>query len=108
MRMPSWGGSKQGRVNSNNKMNPLQPVVKTTDMEPEMLEFAKTTALRARENAITEKEVANEMKSRFEERYLPTWHCIVGRNFGAFVTHESKNFAYFYIGQMGILIFKSA
>lgn len=48
------------------------------------------------------------MKAAFESRYLPTWHCIVGRNFGAFVTHESRNYCYFYIGQMGILIFKSA
>jgi hypothetical protein len=36
-------------------MNTLQPVVKLTDMEPEMLDFAKTTALRVRESAITEK-----------------------------------------------------
>ena len=23
-------------------------------------------------------------------RYKPTWHCIVGRNFGSYVTHETR------------------
>lgn len=26
-------------------------------------------------------------KQQFDERKGPTWHCIVGRNFGSFVTH---------------------
>jgi uncharacterized membrane protein len=25
-------------------------------------------------------------------------HCIVGRNFGSYVTHETKHFIYFYLG----------
>ena len=41
------------------------------------------------------------------EKYNPTWHCIVGRNFGSYVTHETKHFIYFYLGQVAILLFKS-
>ena len=37
----------------------------------------------------------------------PTWHCIVGRNFGSYVTHETKHFIYFYLGQIAVLLFKS-
>ena len=65
-------------------------------------------------------------------RYNPTWHCIVGRNFGSYVTHETRlveiliydnnigsyicvvlmyqifrHFIYFYLGQVAILLFKS-
>jgi len=43
----------------------------------------------------------------FPHRYNPTWHCIVGRNFGSYVTHETKHFIYFYLGQVAILLFKS-
>ena len=25
-----------------------------------------------------------------QPRYNPTWHCIVGRNFGSYVTHETR------------------
>ena len=47
------------------------------------------------------------IKNEFDRRYNPTWHCIVGRNFGSTVTHESKHFIYFYLGQVAILLFKS-
>jgi len=43
----------------------------------------------------------------FDKKYNPTWHCIVGRNFGSYVTHETKHFIYFYLGQVAVLLFKS-
>ena len=46
-------------------------------------------------------------KKEFDKKYNPTWHCIVGRNFGSYVTHETKHFIYFYLGQVAILLFKS-
>ena len=30
-----------------------------------------------------------------------------GRNFGSYVTHETKHFIYFYLGQIAVLLFKS-
>ena len=36
-----------------------------------------------------EKDIAQHIKKTFDERKGPTWHCIVGRNFGSFVTHGS-------------------
>lgn len=47
------------------------------------------------------------MLQEFDKKYNPTWHCIVGRNFGSYVTHETKHFIYFYLGQVAILLFKS-
>jgi len=62
---------------------------------------------------------------QFDERKGATWHCIVGRNFGSFVTHglypltmnvmwtyaddhaETKHFIYFYLGHCAILLFKT-
>lgn len=31
--------------------------------------------------------------SKFDERKGATWHCIVGRNFGSFVTHGTMSAA---------------
>ena len=53
------------------------------------------------------KDVAAYIKKEFDKKYNPTWHCIVGRNFGSYVTHETKNFIYFYLGQVAVLLFKS-
>ena len=74
-----------------------------------------------------EKDMAAFIKKEFDKKYSPTWHCIVGRNFGtssalpdccwrgfccwqfrhlltvvafsgSYVTHETKHFIYFYLG----------
>ena len=52
-------------------------------------------------------DIAAFIKKEFDRKYNPTWHCIVGRNFGSYVTHETKHFIYFYLGQVAILLFKS-
>lgn len=54
-----------------------------------------------------EKDIAAFIKKEFDKKYNPTWHCIVGRNFGSYVTHETKHFIYFYLGQVAVLLFKS-
>tara|TARA_B100000780_G_scaffold28190_1_gene17874 strand:+ start:513 stop:767 length:255 start_codon:yes stop_codon:yes gene_type:complete len=53
-------------------------------------------------------EAASIIKEQFEN--LPgggIWHCLVGRNFGCFVDHQEEHFIYFYVGQIGICIFKT-
>ncbi|KAF8417256.1 hypothetical protein EV426DRAFT_540546, partial [Tirmania nivea] len=53
-------------------------------------------------------EIAQHIKKEFDSRHGSTWHCIVGRNFGSFVTHETKHFIYFYVGNLAVLLFKTA
>lgn len=43
----------------------------------------------------------------FLNSYQATWHCIVGRHFGSYVTHEKSCYCYFYVGQMGVLAWKT-
>ena len=64
-------------------------------------------ALQALEKYNIEKDIAAFIKKEFDKKYNPTWHCIVGRNFGSYVTHETKHFIYFYLGQVAVLLFKS-
>ena len=54
-----------------------------------------------------EKDIAAYIKKEFDKKYQPTWHCVVGRNFGSYVTHETGHFIYFYIGHIAILLFRS-
>ena len=82
-------------------------VVKMADMEPEMLEFAIAQAAYAQENLPGEKEVAHHLKQQFEDKYKPTWHCLVGRNFASYVSHEKACCCYFYVGQMGVMLWKT-
>lgn len=43
----------------------------------------------------------------FDQKYGPTWHCIAGSDFKAYVTHESKSFIFFYVGKQAILLYKA-
>jgi len=54
-----------------------------------------------------EQEIATYMKRSFETKYKSNWHCVVGRNFGAHVTHETGRYIYFHIGQKGFLIWST-
>ena len=79
-------------------------VVKNADMSEEMQQDAIDCANQALEKFNIEKvilifqDIAAFIKKEFDKKYNPTWHCIVGRNFGSYVTHETKNFIYFYMG----------
>mmetsp|Transcript_8375 Transcript_8375/g.21623 ORF Transcript_8375/g.21623 Transcript_8375/m.21623 type:complete len:92 (-) Transcript_8375:418-693(-) len=82
-------------------------IVKTVDMAEDMQTDAIEIAQEAIVSYIVEKDMANFIKKEFDKKYSPTWHVIIGKNWGAFVTHATKNFIYFYLGDMAILLFKS-
>ncbi|CAH2237182.1 dynein light chain 2, cytoplasmic isoform X1 [Pararge aegeria] len=93
--------------NPADKMCDRKAVIKNADMSEEMQQDAVDCATQALEKFNIEKDIAAFIKKEFDKKYNPTWHCIVGRNFGSYVTHETRHFIYFYLGQVAILLFKS-
>ncbi len=57
-------------------------VVKNADMAEDMQQEAVDCAKQAMESYNVEKDIAAHIKKEFDKKYSPTWHCIVGRNFG--------------------------
>ncbi|QCD80668.1 dynein light chain LC8-type [Vigna unguiculata] len=53
------------------------------------------------------KHIAHNVKKEFDKGYGPVWHCIVGSNFGSFVTHSTGCFLYFSMENLYILLFKT-
>ncbi|KAI1723820.1 dynein light chain type 1 domain-containing protein [Ditylenchus destructor] len=80
--------------------------IKMSDISEEIQSYAIECAIVALEKHSIEKDIASYIKKEFDNKYKPTWHCIAGRSFGSFVTHEKGCFIYFYIDQMAILLFK--
>uniref|UniRef100_A0A8V1AGI0 Dynein light chain LC8-type 2 n=1 Tax=Gallus gallus TaxID=9031 RepID=A0A8V1AGI0_CHICK len=97
------GSGRDGRFT----MSDRKAVIKNADMSEDMQQDAVDCATQAMEKYNIEKDIAAYIKKEFDKKYNPTWHCIVGRNFGSYVTHETKHFIYFYLGQVAILLFKS-
>ncbi len=60
-------------------------VIKNADMDKEMQDDAVKFAKEAFEQFSIEKDIAAHIKKEFDKSHLPTWHCIVGKNFGRLV-----------------------
>eukprot|EP00392_Amoebophrya_sp_AT5.2_P001268 g1270.t1 len=81
----------------------------TCDMEEgsEMRQDAISQGSLAVQKFETEKDIAKHIKNFFDAKYAPGWHCIVGKSFNCAATFEAKTYAFFQIGPMMILVFKS-
>lgn len=102
-------------------------IIKNVDMVEEMQQESIDVASAAIDKYSIEKDIAAQIKKEFDKRHGATWHVVVGKNFGSYVTHgtslsfafclvqarltrivpETKHFIYFYIGALAILIWKS-
>ncbi|KAL4428776.1 hypothetical protein ABPG74_001290 [Tetrahymena malaccensis] len=58
------------------------------------------------ENYKFENKISSHIKKFFDEKYGPNWHCVVGKHFNAYVSYDSKNFIFFYEGQLAILLYR--
>ncbi|KAJ1734685.1 hypothetical protein H4S06_003335 [Coemansia sp. BCRC 34490] len=88
-------------------MSEFKVAIKSTDMEEERQSEVTELALAAFEKHTQEKDIAAYIKRECDKKYGTTWHAVVGRSFGSFVTHETHSFIYFYVDQLAVLLFKS-
>ena len=52
-------------------------------------------------------DVAAQVKNELDQHAAgPTWHVIVGKSFGSHVTHETNHVIYFFLGEIGFLVYK--
>lgn len=68
------------------------------DMSDEKVEFAVATAQEGFNQASFKGKVysyiANFIRAQFEKNYGKGWNVVVGRSFGAYVTHQIKTYCY--------------
>ena len=53
------------------------------------------------------KDMATFVKKKCDEDFGGTWHCVIGRNFGCSITHDTKFVLFFQVDLMHILLFRS-
>ncbi|CAK7350722.1 unnamed protein product [Dovyalis caffra] len=83
-------------------------IVGETDMLQTMQQDALHLAAKALDTFdVTEStDIACFIKKDFDRVHGPGWQCIVGMDFGSFVTHYRGCFIHFSIGNLAILLFK--
>lgn len=62
-------------------------IIKNVDMSEEMQQESVDIASAALEKYNIEKDIAAFIKKEFDRKHGPTWHVVVGKNFGSYVTH---------------------
>ena len=79
----------------------------STDMDEhgDMRPDAMKVAAEALSKGGTEQEVSQIVKTHFDSKYGPCWHCIVGTNFRCYCSHMAKTFIFFYVGGRWIYIY---
>ena len=73
---------KEGTTGSGPK-----PTIKNVDMSEEMQQECVDIASTALEKYNIEKDIAAQIKKELDRRHGATWHVVVGKNFGSYVTH---------------------
>jgi dynein light chain LC8-type len=67
--------------------NGPKATIKNVDMTEDMQQEAVDITSAALEKYNIEKDIAAQIKKEFDRRHGPTWHVVVGKNFGSYVTH---------------------
>jgi dynein light chain LC8-type len=67
-------------------------IIKNVDMSEEMQQESVDITSAALEKYNIEKDIAAQIKKEFDRRHGPTWHVVVGKNFGSYVTHGEMLF----------------
>ncbi|CAF3189812.1 unnamed protein product [Rotaria socialis] len=84
-------------------------IVKSTDLsaayEQEMIELVRSAFQKY--DLSSQRELAGFLKRSADKAFASCWHCIVGRQFSSYVTHEMNGFIYLTKGPLSILLFKS-
>ncbi|KAB5534691.1 hypothetical protein DKX38_017777 [Salix brachista] len=85
-------------------------VVGETDMLQTMQEDALDLAAKALDfyDVTDATDIARFIKQEFDRMHGPGWQCVVGRDFGSFVTHCFGCFIYFQVGSLSILLFRGS
>lgn len=81
--------------------------IKNVDMPEEMQEHVLGLARDAVQFEKSLRDIAGHIKRAFDAKYGPTWHCVVGKSFGSFCTHETRSFIFFYVDALAVMLFKT-
>jgi len=88
-------------------MTGTEAVIKISAMHPDMEQDAVDCAAHAYRTYDDQKAIAQFIKREFDKKHNPLWHVIVGKHFGSFVSHDVKDHVYFFIEDVGFLIWRS-
>eukprot|EP01053_Blabericola_migrator_P003246 Blabericola_migrator_1__3245@NODE_1956_length_3501_cov_965_186954_g1247_i0_p5_GENE_NODE_1956_length_3501_cov_965_186954_g1247_i0NODE_1956_length_3501_cov_965_186954_g1247_i0_p5_ORF_typecomplete_len130_score25_90Dynein_light/PF01221_18/1_1e26MCR_D/PF02505_14/1_3OAD_gamma/PF04277_13/0_31_NODE_1956_length_3501_cov_965_186954_g1247_i030033392 len=104
---PSKSATKSKTGATPPHIRPQDVEVRNQDISDEHLQAAIEAACHAVSTYKTQLEVAEYIKTQFDEKFGPKWHCVVGRHFASHVSYEPHHYVYLKIGREVVLLFKT-
>jgi dynein light chain LC8-type len=71
-------------------------------MKEQVLDFAR----QAIESSSVQTAVAKFVKTNMDKEFGPSWHVVVGREFGMSLSHGQDAVMYFYLGDIAVLVWQ--
>ncbi|CAL8093661.1 unnamed protein product [Calicophoron daubneyi] len=84
-----------------------EPKVVKAEMDKKMQDEAVKIAQEAIDRSRKPEDVPRYIKEYFDKEFKPSWHCISGKKFCSYITHEQDGFIYFSIDGQDYLLFKT-
>ena len=82
-------------------------VIKVSAMHADIEQDCVDCAAQALSTLQEQKALAQWIKRELDQKYGAVWHVICGRQFGSYVSHHERSFVYFFIGDLGFLIWRT-
>ena len=86
-------GNFEGKSVASKRLGQEKVVIIESDMDDDM-------------QFVANNEMAKKLKETFENKYYPTWNCIVGKSFGCKINAQKKHYLCFKIGDKTIILYK--
>lgn len=100
------GNTKDTSSTKNRRASLLSPNINNNEHQ-QVLDNTNTNANNNTNMGTVTDEMVKKIKNHMDSKWSPTWHVVIGRNFGSLVTHETKSFIYFYYENQAVMMFKA-
>ncbi|KAM3183686.1 hypothetical protein ACTXT7_009855 [Hymenolepis weldensis] len=83
-------------------------VIRNAEMSQEMQRRSVDLTKEAMQRHTVEKDIAGYIKKGLDQQYGSSWHCVVGKSFGSYISHVQGHLIYLNMNSYAVLIFKTA
>ncbi len=103
-------GQSKVKVNASRDINASRATPEVDMRECKLPDRVKEVVVDLAQQALEQSSVPTAMakfiKMQLDKDFHPSWHVVVGRDFGMCVSHAEASVAYFYVGELAFLVYK--
>ena len=84
-----------------------RPQIKATDMDDDYLKKVVDITMNAMISNKHERLISRYIKNEFDKFDGFGWNCVVGKNFGSHIIHQTKKYVFYQVRELSFLLWKA-